>query len=1630
MHYCNCEVNTCQLSRIIPVDSQVLTVYFGNEPVNITLDSGATSSFITHDFCKKLKLKILPNGQMAKLGDGCTIMASVGEIDVTFTRNKWSVRFQAIVVEKLNSDIYGGMNFLKENDIQTRPLTGEIKILNKFTIYQTNTLMLPPQLKSITNSPSNCSTVTLPKKVLFPPIIPFFNEPSEAAESKSKNDSILNVVLPIEFKDDDFVLVEPRTENKLEHWPPVQIVSVEDGLIAIENTTDEPISIPKDAHVINIIKVQTKLASEIEEENSQLSMRSSSALKNKDLSEMNKVAINNASNIDISKAPSKLQNKLKQAHLQYADVFAPDLTVGYNGNSGEHIVRLQFADDNRPQMTKCHVPKWSGKNDKIKQKKMDVLERQGVLVDPYKEGIPIKLISPSFLRVKARAKDKDLEDCDMSELRWIISPGQLNPHLRQLQTNNVTKEDMFVFKSEKPHCIEFDLYDGYFQNHISREDWGYLAVETPYKGMRVLTRSGQGLLNQEIEMGQLLTKVLGEEIEKKNVIVQADDGQVGGSTTEETVDNWIRVLKLFSQNNIKINHQKVKILPDKSLIHGWEFKDGYVQPSPHRQLAILDMKQPKTIGEMRTYMGVYKTFFPAMEGLTNIMTPFDTLCGGKDSKELITWNDELSNSFKESQKVAQTNIHKLALPHPDEQLFIVPDSCSRPPATGFILFVSRINSEQKPIAEPVMFVTWKLSDLHWQWSPCEIEGLGASIAVDKCAFYILRSSKPTLVFPDNKQVIQAFNKLKKGRYSTSQRLATFTNNIQRYPVEMQHGSGKLLQNLGADYIGRTTKDCTTSDCSMCKFASERSETLLSTISNILKRSNQVYDLDLSIMTSLWCNALPSLKDLPIGNIAAWSQLQYGDAAVSQAIKYKMSGQNPPKSDKSKEIKEIRHYVANCKFNSTSKLLVKEIDIPYDPKKHEKIVVPSWFVTSLLTQIHQDQSCPETSQLKKIFDRYFYGFQISSMFSSISDECHLCKARKKIPKEIKHFTSITNPPSPCVNFVSDVMRRAKQFIFVTRDSFSDFVATAFIKSESASDLKEGLIQTTSTVRRNSSISVRVDNAPGFLSLKKQNDKDLAKLNIVLDLSDPENKNGVAIVDKAIQELEKEIIKLSPEGKPISSSELAQATLALNSRIRNRDLSSHEILFSREQNTGENINLDDKGLAERKMEQKLKNHKYSEKSKFHDCKNPDSADAVKGDRVYLKKDGGKHNIRDLYVVVKADTDNVTIVKLLHAHDIDTKTKLGSKEINAKQVDIYLADSNRRNREEFVEEELVGKEKNVEKQNNEKINKDTIRTVASKSCWSPFLHDQLSSESEDLGDSSATSDEDETDSSSDDDIACDLSDNSTRTTESEPDNIFDMQFNQLQGLVNSVNEIQRNGTNSTEDSLPPNGQLEDTVVTTDDLNEAPGEINAENVEDELFDQLNNDLYDPHGQNPSAMPNPGDKIAFLDTNIEPPIIVWAKVIPMFKTMQKRWPGWYNIIREGTTQESSVDLSVVRWKVLSNASSDNVGIEEAVAGPVEVDHHNAALRVVDNPLQIPFPEVRNFDDILPLSSTPSSENPAVDLQRARLSAVRPRGLLPMEIEESPLHRPSGSRIQQALTRRADQVRKILSRSSSDSSTS
>ena len=84
------------LNFIKPVPSQILTMYLDQRnkfPIHIDLDSGATVNFITESHAKNCGFKILPNGQLSKLGDGVTKLKGIGEINRTFFRNNWQVTF-------------------------------------------------------------------------------------------------------------------------------------------------------------------------------------------------------------------------------------------------------------------------------------------------------------------------------------------------------------------------------------------------------------------------------------------------------------------------------------------------------------------------------------------------------------------------------------------------------------------------------------------------------------------------------------------------------------------------------------------------------------------------------------------------------------------------------------------------------------------------------------------------------------------------------------------------------------------------------------------------------------------------------------------------------------------------------------------------------------------------------------------------------------------------------------------------------------------------------------------------------------------------------------------------------------------------------------------------------------------------------------------------------------------------------------------------------------------------------------------------------------------------------------------------------------------------------------------------
>ena len=197
-----------------------------------------------------------------------------------------------------------------------------------------------------------------------------------------------------------------------------------------------------------------------------------------------------------------------------------------------------------------------------------------------------------------------------------------------------------------------------------------------------------------------------------------------------------------------------------------------------------------------------------------------------------------------------------------------------------------------------------------------------------------------------------------------------------------------------------------------------------------------------------------------------------------------------------------------------------------------------------------------------------------------------------------------------------------------------VSLTILKSDKSADLKSGIIRLTTPVRHPGPISVITDWAPGFISLTK-NDKELKDLHIQVILKDQLNKNFNAVVNRACQDVEREIRILAPEGRKISESVLARATIAVNTILRRKEgISAYEMHTARSQDTGGNLYLKDQDL-------------YADQQKVRETKHKESkpTDIRVGDTVTPLSAEEKHKARDIYLVTGREKDKVLTQRLLH-------------------------------------------------------------------------------------------------------------------------------------------------------------------------------------------------------------------------------------------------------------------------------------------------------------------------------------------------------------------------------------------------
>ena len=384
--------------------------------------------------------------------------------------------------------------------------------------------------------------------------------------------------------------------------------------------------------------------------------------------------------------------------------------------------------------------------------------------------------------------------------------------------------------------------------------------------------------------------------------------------------------------------------------------------------------------------------------------------------------------------------------------------------------------------------------------------------------------------------------------------------------------------------------------------------------------------------------LSGINKLPYTSRPAWLALQSECADLRRTHAHLKQGTRPSK--KQTNIKDIKRYLNVATVGKDGLLVVKRND-PLAPSR-ECIIVPRQVLDGLLTALHIQLDHPSSHQMKLVMKRYFFALDMEKSIDKVSDTCHPCASLRKVPHTVIKQSTSDPPETVAVSFSADVIKRCRQLILVVRETVTSYTVTAIIENERHDTLRDMLIRLSVELRPldGPMAVIRTDPAPGFVALV--NDEILRQNRLTIEIGRVKNANKNPVAERAIQELELEILKQEPGGGPVTHRTLALTTASLNSRIRSNGLSAREVWTQRDQFTGDQIPLSDQKLILEQESRRKSNHPFSEKSKAPVSSLPIPTAVEIGDLVYVHTDRDKTCARDRYLVVSKDGEWLNVRK----------------------------------------------------------------------------------------------------------------------------------------------------------------------------------------------------------------------------------------------------------------------------------------------------------------------------------------------------------------------------------------------------
>ncbi|GFW72704.1 retrovirus-related Pol polyprotein from transposon opus [Trichonephila clavipes] len=261
------------------------------------------------------------------------------------------------------------------------------------------------------------------------------------------------------------------------------------------------------------------------------------------------------------------------------------------------------------------------------------------------------------------------------------SDSTVRPVGNYRQLNSVTEFDSYPmpYLNDFAHALhgkrifsKIDIFKAFHQIPIAEYDIPKTAVTTPW-GLYEYTHLCFGLVNAPQTFMRFMHEVLRV---LPFCFVYLDDILCYSENAEEHRSHLRTIFQRLSSYGLKLNISKCVFGVTELIFLGHLITPDGIKPLPDKVQAVLDYKQPETVGSLRKFLGLlnfYRRFLPKAAEQQYLLSEFLKGSKGKKDSKPLNCSSEASTAFQRC-KQALADASLLAHPSPSAPLALHVDA--------------------------------------------------------------------------------------------------------------------------------------------------------------------------------------------------------------------------------------------------------------------------------------------------------------------------------------------------------------------------------------------------------------------------------------------------------------------------------------------------------------------------------------------------------------------------------------------------------------------------------------------------------------------------------------------------------------------------------------------------------------------------------------------------------------------------------------------------------------------------------------------------------------------------------------------------------------------------------------------